>query len=200
MGKMSGPHYVALHGIDEDHEMPYDDHLGTSMCKSVSMICLCAAVLSLLLVSVSHNGEHHRLHEYSHFRAHKPEHALAGPHRVPGWEPVHGDLHYDFHHTPKIGEADHGVIRHPMPPINGSPYPGFKPKRRHRVPQGRHQASPESTSEDMPLSDSSDSIQDIWGWDSSEDMPEDSIDMVEAEIEEALEKGATIEEERVDEP
>jgi hypothetical protein len=58
----------------------------------------------------------------------------------------------------------------------------------------------EAEIEGMPLSDSLDSIEDIWGWDSSEDMPEDSIDMVEAEIEEALEKGATIEEERVDEP
>jgi hypothetical protein len=226
--------YVALHPIDEDREMAYEDN--GDACRTLSKIGLCVALLSLLVVGVSRFGANNPLVNIignSQLRA-PPKPALAGPHRVPGWEPHHGDAlfpphhphaektvkhhqggeiikHYngppgplhDFHHNQKDGPEYtlDGRIHPPVAPMKAFHWPGFeaawhkKNVIRHKVPEARHHDAPSPRSErKRPPSDFSDSI---------EDMPQDAVDMVKAEIKETLAEeleDVVVEEEQVEVP
>lgn len=196
-----GQGYVALHPIDEDREMSYEDN--GDACRTFSKIGLFIALLSFLVVTVTRYAENSSLvHSgISRLRT-SPKPALVGPHHVPGWTPVYGDdlfphhahaepvkndmggeiirRHYvtpgPLHGSPK--DTLEGRIHPPVTPTKAFQWPGYEARHhknviRHKVPEARHRDAPSLISEQP--SDSSDSIKGT---------PLDAA--VEAEIEESI--------------
>jgi hypothetical protein len=213
--------YIALHPIDEDREMSYEDTGNT--CRTFSKIGLCVALLSLFIVIVPCCMDDNHLADIGISQLRAPSNpALVGPHHVPGWDPHHGDalLPHHPHAEPVKNDKGGQIITHhydPPGPLLGGPkdtiegrihppvaptkayhWSGFEARHyndavRHKVPKARRHDAPSQGSKRTQLpSDLSDSI---------EGMPQDSV--VQAEIEESLaeEEGDVVaEEEQVDEP